>query len=366
MNTHSGRIERWLGADQAEAFSRSMRGWYGPPIPIGGMPGNIKVHGDGDFSGRILGGFEASAYCYLQDFARRLRSVKPQFGTLQMAGFATLTALLAARDGGHRQTLTINKTLANTGAAGRFSSSWYTAGTPAAGAVAAAAPGGAAPTSATAGAAPFTNALSGERSFATGGQLTGSSAAPVLLYDRIFNVLKTASSTTTEAVTGVPTRYQSTTATNADYAGGNFVFVESGTGINGGATAHNYTVCQYTDQSGNTGATMPSFVSANTNTNAGALDMGVWQWFAPLADGDSGIKALTQMQSDGSNTGSAVFVIGHPLGWLPHYIAAIPTLTDGVRSAFNLARVFDDACLSWLCASNAAPSVYGSSEILQG
>ncbi|WP_311965189.1 hypothetical protein, partial [Acinetobacter baumannii] len=36
----------------------------------------------------------------------------------------------------------------------------------------------------------------------------------VMLYDRIFDVAKTMNSTATEAVTGVPTRYQSTVWTD--------------------------------------------------------------------------------------------------------------------------------------------------------
>ena len=33
-HTHTARLERWLGAEQVETMSRSMRDWYGPPIAV--------------------------------------------------------------------------------------------------------------------------------------------------------------------------------------------------------------------------------------------------------------------------------------------------------------------------------------------
>ena len=170
--------------------------------------------------------------------------------------------------------------------------------------------------------------------------------AEVRLYDRLFSVAKTMNSTATEAVTGVPTRYQSTTATNPDYIGGNFLFIEVG-GTALAATAHNWTTCLYTDQA-NASSTLPS-LTGNSGAIARRLDHPTQQWFAPLASGDVGIKAWTQMQCSAAvATGVINFVIGHPIAWMPCPIANMVCVADGINTSFNLVRVFDGAALAFL------------------
>jgi hypothetical protein len=174
------------------------------------------------------------------------------------------------------------------------------------------------------------------------------SVAQLLLYDRLFSVAKTMSSTATEAVTGVPTRYTSTTAGAANSAEGNFIVPENGTAALG-AGAHNWTVCLYTDQGGATGQTLPSITGVSSAV-ANRLDMPIGQWFAPLAAGDTGVLALEQMQCSASITASGGFdfVIGHPLAWMPCPWVNSIVQVDGVNTAFNLTRIFDNACLSFL------------------
>ena len=43
QHTHSDRLERWLGADQVQRVTDSMREWYGPPIALAGVPGNVRA-----------------------------------------------------------------------------------------------------------------------------------------------------------------------------------------------------------------------------------------------------------------------------------------------------------------------------------
>ena len=75
----------------------------------------------------------------------------------------------------------------------------------------------------------------------------------------------------------------------------------------------------------------------------------VTMWFAPLASGDFGIKALTQMQCSAAvATGAIDFVIGHPIAWMPCPFAQVVCVTDGINTAFSMARIFDDACLAFL------------------
>jgi hypothetical protein len=167
-----------------------------------------------------------------------------------------------------------------------------------------------------------------------------------MLYDRLFQVNKTMASTATEAVTGVPTRYQSTTPGAQDSAEGNFLFVEVGlTAL--AATAHNWTVCTYTDQGGSA-STLPS-LTGNSGAIVNRLDHPTQQWFAPLESGDRGIRTLTQMQCSASvATGEINFVIGHAIAITGHPLAALVSVLDGINSAFNLVRIFDDAALALL------------------
>jgi len=212
---------------------------------------------------------------------------------------------------------------------------------------ASAAPGGLAPTDATTGAFPFTNPTGGDTqhfvSAATACDVVGDN---LMLYDRIFAVLKTMNSTATEAVTGVPTRYQNTVAGSVDSAENNFLFPECGTVLP--ATAHNWTVCLYTDQAGGA-STLPS-VAGNSANAAERLDLPLSSsWFAPLVAGDTGIQQLDQMQCDALvATGAIDFVIGHPLAWFTHPLANALFVNDGINTAFNLVRIFDDAALALL------------------
>jgi hypothetical protein len=189
----------------------------------------------------------------------------------------------------------------------------------------------------------------------------------LLLYDRLFSVTKTMNSSATEAVTGVPTRYTSNTAGDQDYAAGNFLMVECRSAL--AATAHNWTTCLYTDQDGNTGVTLPS-ITGNASCIANRLDQPISQWFAPLASGDRGITALTQMQCSTTVASGAVdFTIGHPIAAVPCIIANFLCVNDGVYTALNMPRIFDDACLAFLeilKPTTTATSYTGSIGLLAG
>jgi len=346
LGTHAQQLERWLGRETVEGLSASMRDWYGPPIPVGGVPGKVFAHRGGDFRGRIGAGIGATAQCMAEDFLRRLRkAARLNMGTAH-AGFASLSDLIAERTAGKGRDFQFQKA-GTTGVVGGSSSLWRLGNLPSAGAAAAAAPGGTVPTDATTGAFPFVNPTGGDTQHFVRADVLASLANTLLLYDRIFAVAKTMNSTTTEAVTGAPTRYQNTTAGTADSAEGNFLFVEGGPGAALSATAHNWTVCTYTDQAG-AASTLPS-LTGNSGNIVNRLDHPVGQWFARLDTGDTGIRTLTQMQCSGLlTTGTIDFVLGHPIAFLPVPLANLACITDGINTAFNLRRVFDDACLAFL------------------
>lgn len=367
-HVHSDRIERWLGP-QTHGISHAMRDWYGPPIALCGVPGKVCATRGGEFVGTLAGGRFA---CGMDAAAERIKRRWRDMSKLRPAELSVITTVVglmfAAKNG--RQSIPFDKAGSGVSAATGFSF-WPVGNQPVAGSSGAAAPGGTANTNASAGAMAFANPGAGKS------HLLGSSIAyPVtaayfggqlLLHDRIFSVAKTASSTATEAVTGVPTRYQNTTNGSADSAEGNFVFPEVITTL--GGVAHNWTVCTYTDQSNNAGATLPSLTGLAAPLNAGGQDMPAATWFAPLASGDTGIKALTQMQCSASNTGALDFVIAHPLGWIPFYNSSFQWILDALLGGFNLCQIFDSACLALLNVNNPASftvDLIGSVEVVQG
>jgi hypothetical protein len=347
LSTHASRLDRWLGADQTERISSAMRDWYGPPIAVGGLGGApVFACKGGDFRGVFDGGHFGNQTDYWRD---RLNGYVKRVALRQRAqanaGFTSISDMVAEATAGKRRDWHWQKAGA-TGVAGVTNSLWGLGNQPAAGANAAAAPGGEAPTDATTGAMLIDNVSTDTRHVVSGyasGSVVGNT---LLLYDRLYQVNKTINSTATEAVTGVPTRYQNTVATAADYIGGNFLFAEVG-GTALAATAHNWTVCTYLDQA-NAASTLPSLVG-NSGAIVRRLDHPAQQWFAPLGTGDIGVKALTQMQCSALvATGVVNFVIGHPLVWMPIPIVNLHIIHDFVRGAFSLVRVFDDAAMGLL------------------
>ena len=355
---HSGRLERWLGKEKVEKLAHDMRNgggpgvrWYYEPINLRDVPGSVWVTADGDFVGDFERGGFASAIDHFSDHIRALWKAagrpiyerEPVFG----AGFASISDALAKASTGYSQPLN-GAGIVKTGASGTINLAmtlWNVGAVPPAGAVGGAAPGGTVHTKSDTGAMIYNNPATGTL------HLTGADFAAsvinnsVLLYDRLFSVAKTMNSTATEAVTGVPTRYTSTTATNPDYIGGNFLFVECTTALP--ATAHNWTVCTYTDQA-NAASTLPS-VTGTASLGISGLDIGSGRWFCPLETGDVGIKALTQMQCSALVASGAVsFVIGHAIGVMAFPLLQTSMPFDWLTNRNQAPRIFDNACLAML------------------
>lgn len=348
MHTHSDRLERWLGYEQVASLSSSMRNFYWP-IAVHGVPGAVYAMPGGDFTGEIRGGQEVSAVERAADTLRRVRRnrfARAAMSRKQLGAFASLSAIIAAATGGKKQDYSYSKTGVASNAIANCIDLWGAGGQPGAGAAGAAAPTGTSPTNSTTGAMPFANpANSNTAHFVTGYALASVANNTLLLYDRLFSVAKTMASTSTQAVTGTFSRYQSGTSTAADYIGGNFCFPSNPTTVLAG-TAHNWTVCQYTDQDSNTAQSFPSIAGVSACVVRG-LDLAVGNWFMPLASGDVGVKALTQMQCSASvATGTIDFVVGHPIAMLPCPVANVMCIVDGINTAFNLTTIFDNACLA--------------------
>jgi hypothetical protein len=275
--------------------------------------------------------------------------------------------LIAEATSGKRREVVWNKT-GVTAAANGSCSIWGLSGTPEAGAAASAAPGGRAPDSTTVGAMLGLDNVSPDTRHFVFGIEQSSTLGTSLLYDRIFDVAKTMNSTATEAVTGVPTRYQSNTATDPDFAGGNFCTVETATVL--ANTAHNWDSCLYRNQAGTDNQTMPA-TAGIASSAANRIDLVLGAWHMPLQSGDYGVADLAQIQCSANvATGAINFVIGHPLAWMPCPVAGVGCSVDGINTAFNLVRIFDGACLSILDVLRPAVTsntvINGSATLVHG
>lgn len=346
LSTHSGRLERWFGKEHLDQVSRNMRDWYGGDIPLLRANGSVYARKGGDFVG--VGGSDFASY--FDHLSERVRAFHRRQALTMGAGFTGLPDFkFEAIKAGKRQLTRFNKTVNGSSTNDRWAVGWSVGG----GTAPAAAPGGTAYDRTSTGALTYLNPPDAtDRAYFTGAELayrmTPTTAGSVLLYDHLFGVTKTMNSTTAEAVSGVPTRYQSTTPGDDDYAGSNFAFTNVRTVL--AATAHNHNVIQYTDQDGNA-ASMPPFAGQSAgavNYMDQAISLG---WFMPLAVGDFGVQTLTQIQLDAAvATGVLDYYIGHPIGWMPApaFSQGFISVTDAVKNAFQMTRVFDNACLAFL------------------
>lgn len=348
-STNASKLERYLGKDEVERISSAMVNWYGTqPILVGNVPSarGVRVGRGGDFVGRIDDGdFVSLGERCLDRANRALAKVGGRQATTMNAGFASLSDLISeATTGGKKSDYFFSKA-GTLGVVSVTNSLWRVGPMPAAAAAPSNAPAGNVPTNATLGALPLRNPSVGgdTQHFVRSDTLATVAANTLLMYDRIFEVNKTMSSLALESITGSPNRYQAITNT-PDSADGNFLFFEVQVAL--ANTGHNWNAV-YTDHDGNTGVALPQ-LTGNAQAIANRLDHPLSQWFAPLASGDVGIMKLESVTCSASLTGGIACVIGHPIAFLPMPVANMATIVDGINTAFNLARIFDNAALAFL------------------
>lgn len=350
-HTHSDQLERWLGADVVARLSRNTRDWYGPPIPLAGVPGEVYAARGGDFIGDIHAGSEMSKRDRLADIVnreRRARVAAVARGRRQLGAFGSIDAIMAAATAGKYQDLRFNKTGVASNAIGNAMDLWRNAGYPAAGAAGGASPGGSNFTAADTGAIPFVNPTTTDTLQPTSGWAMASVLNnTLLLYDRLHAVVKTMNSSATQAVTGTPSRYQSTVSGNVESAEGNFYFPSNPTTVLA-ATAHNWTVCQYTNSAGTATRSSPSIAGISAGV-VGGVDLAANSWFMPLQAGDLGVQKITQLQCSALvATGTIDFVLGHALCYMPCSVATFVCQFDWVFTAFRVVKIIDNAALALL------------------
>lgn len=309
-STHEQRLERWLGADMVGKISAAMAD-FPAPVPVGNVPGRVYAC-RGDFIGGIEGG-----------------------------GFASLSDLISeVTVAGKKQTFFFwEKVGVAAPAAGASQSLWGRGNWPPAGVNAAAAPGGTVFNNTQTGSFRQKDAAVGDTLHFLNAFVSWSAAQGelLMLYDYLFGV-NINHATTSNSVTGVPTRYQ-TSAT----APGNFLSGNVTTAL--GATAHNITVT-YVDQDGNAaeaGSAQAVRVSSAVNT----VPFTAPKWFYYLNAADTGLRSITNIALSAASSGNVDWFIGHALALIPAVNAAyLPVLFDGLNQAFNLERLYDGCTLA--------------------
>lgn len=366
--THSQRLERWLGTDTVERLSCSMRDWYGPPIAIANVPGHVYAAKGGEFVGVIQGGYFANLADYsTQRTNRILRNVARRNRLTFHAGFTSLSDLISeATAGGKSQILSFVQAGA-AGVAARSNSLWSVGPWPPVGAAGGTTGTGVALTRATAGALAHQNAGVGDQLHITTVTVQASVAGQILLlYDNLWNMTHTMTvdPRSCDAV-NPPTRYQT-----AALAPGNF-FSGHVTTVLPAATPT--ITLDYVDQDGNnvTGSALSTIASAAA---VNTIPFTAPNWFYPLASTDQGLRSL-QNSANAINLSAAMasgvvtWNIGHPLVFCPVGAANTPVIIDGINSAFNLQRIYDNACLCFLelCKSaTTATNWWGSLHMVSG
>ncbi len=283
-------------------------------------------------------------------------------------GFSSLGDLISeATTGGKRQDLTFQKT-GVTGVANATNTLWLGTGFPGAGAAGAALAAGTNTTSATAGAIGFTNAAGGDTLHLVSAWAMPSIALNTLfLFDRIWHGAPALSSNAAQTVTMTAARYAGTGAGGTSI--GNFASVEIIT-TNMGATGHTW-LFNYKDDQNNSSEAIAAITGLNTGIS-GRLDIVAATPFAAALNGsDLGISNLVSFtwSTASLTTGGPNLVLGHPLGYIPQPIANQMIVIDGINSAFNLARIYDSACLSlWELWKNAvtATTYQGQLTVVSG
>jgi len=352
-STHSSRLERWLGKEGVENLSNSMRGYYGPPIPVANVPGRVFACGDGDFCGPIQGGYVSSLYEYACHKIQNAwkRHVKRQQSTLH-AGFASLSDLISeATSGGKRQDFVVAKA-GGTGVA-TLANNLMMEGVLPPTMTTLTANNGESPTNTTQGAIKYTNPTGGDTlHFVSATFMSSVGNNCLMMYDLYYRFLHNIAAT--QAVSDVPSRYQSTEAA------GTFMTTFVAGVLSAGTLTHQIT---YMDQDGNTAeaATANAFrASAIARSFPHAVTVGNG-WFIPLNTGDVGVRKITNLtMSNTTMTGTVHVCLCKPYVWIPQPIASQALVIDGINAAFNLVKITDSSCIQFfeLCKGATTATNY--------
>lgn len=341
-HTHSDRLDRWLGKGQTEVYSDMFRNWYGPPVALAGVPGAVYVTKGGEFVGPIRGGGLANLIDFAEQRQRRvLRNWMARQSRTLNAGFTSLSDLISeATSGGKAQLLMFNKAATTATTVANAFSCFNVGNLPVAGGTGGTSGTGRKCTRTTTGALGQVNATAGDQLHLTTWTAQATAVSSLMLADRLWDMTYNHATSTSTAIDAAnrPDRYQTT-----GLAPGNFISGEITTALS--ATAHNLTVT-YVDDAGNTAEAAAAY-AAPVSAVVGRSPTVAGNWFVPLNSPDYGARYLTNIAQSTitSVTGVTSWWIAHPIAMMPFPVANVPFVLDGINSAFNLQRIYDDACL---------------------
>jgi hypothetical protein len=234
--------------------------------------------------------------------------------------------------------------------AGRGCSLWEYDGMPAKGAVPTV---GEIPTKSTNGAIPFTAAGGGRDKHLIGASITPLTAGVFLLYDRLFHEGGlNATLTSAQTIQGSPA---SPALTRNTGGAGNIAFYEIYTII--GTTSTTLTMT-YTNQAGTGSRTSTINIGATSFREATRMQR------IPLAAGDSGIRAIEQIQLSATTgtAGNFGITIAQPLAWIPVGAGGTMGWRDYTTGLPGIPVIDPNACLAlmFIAGSGTAPELFGS------
>jgi hypothetical protein len=319
-----------------------------------------------------VGPIRGGGFANLADFAeqrtrRIMRSTGARLAGMACAGFSSLSDLIAeATTGGKSQLLPFTQSGA-AGVAARSNALWGVGPVPPIGAAGGTTGTGAVCTRTTTGAIGQQNAAGGDTLHLTTMVVQASVAGQMLLlYDRLWHMTHTMTVDPRSCdAANPPNRYQT-----AALAPGNFLSGHVTTVL---PAATPTLTCDYVDQDGNN-VTGPALSTIASAAAVHTIPFTVPNWFYPLAAGDTGLRS---MQNSGNAfnlsaamaSGVVTWFIGHPIALIPMPAANQAQILDGINSAFNLQRVYDDACLTHLeiaKSATTATSWWGAMQLVAG
>jgi hypothetical protein len=279
------------------------------------------------------------------------------------AGFTSLSALInEATVNGKRDYNNWYQKASNTTAASAAYDPWLWVGQPAAGTIPAAGLASTALLATTAGAmlgqgnAPASNT----KHLVSATAMSTIAAGSILLHDRTLCVQPILATTTSQTITGSPTRYQSN--------GNNGVQIwnfKGGTADANGAP--NITVTYTESTAGTTGHTTGALTGITTNV-AWRTELLTGQFFLPMASLDVGVRRIEGTTWSVARSQATWFGMAYPYCFVPLGVANAIFGTDLINTQFNLVQVVDTACISFflMAATTTSGLIQGELVLVSG
>lgn len=331
------RIDRWLGAAQAENIATHAGDFYAP-LKVAGVPGRCRYYRGAWFAEHDHFGQESS----LAQLTRDTWQADYQ-RTIYAAGFSSWSDLVTEATTNNKYYECLCTKIGSLAVVSSFESLWGVGSMPATGAQPAdlSSAGNTCSLSTTGAVSDFPTGKSPDKHFFVSADVSGT-AAPnsILVYDRLWHGRPGVAATTDQTITNFSiSRYNGATSSV-----GNFGFIEVQTVLPN--TAHGWTF-NYRDQDNNVAETTATATGYNS---AAVTRVDHPQWFIPLNGGDRGIRELTAvtLKTNTLASGAVNLVLGHALTILPADLVNTPRIKSFLLEHFDPVELTDSMCISFM------------------